>query len=732
MKRACLILGFAAGIVLISRPASDAQYIANSQTNIISGVTSNWAGDYMVGSNTFANVLIVRNNATLNDAGGYLGYSAGSYKNAAIVTAPGSAWNNDTLFVGYSGSNNTLTVTNSGTEYDANAYIGYTNGANNNAILVTGTGSTWYNSGGDTIYDAIYLGYSGSGNTLTVTNGGTVYSGYSYIGEYAGASNNAVIVTGNGSVWYNDEDDNGELHVGDYGSRNTLTITNGGAVINVEGYIGELAGGNSNAVTVTGAGSVWSNSSWLLVGTRGSGNTLSITNGGAVYSFGSLIGGLASGGNNAGAVTGAGSVWTNNNGRINGFLVGYSSSGNTLTITNGGALVNLGNGYIGGYVGGGDTNLGSVLGANTNAANNNAVIVTGAGSVWNNSTNLTVGYYGSGNTLTIANSGTVYNANAYIGYTNGANNNAVTVTGLGSLWDSGGNLVVGVFGSTNSLTVATNGSVLASNACVGLYPASAGNQVAITGGGLCVTNAPGTGVLNVLRGALTLNSGTATANRLVITNGANGLFTFNGGTLTSGGTFVTNSQVFAVGDGTDAATFQLAGGVHSFANNLEIRNNATLTGCGTIQGNFTIDPGGTVVANCGGALTFSGVVTNNGTMQAIDGSTLEAYGSVVNNGTIDVINGSTNFHGAFVNHGTVLTAGSVKISQVSRSGQSFVVQIPSATGHSYQLQYTTSLVPANWIDTGTSQAGTGGILTFTDSGATTNAQRFYRIDLTAP
>jgi T5SS/PEP-CTERM-associated repeat protein len=600
-------LGFAAGIVLISRPASDAQYIANSQTNIISGVTSNWAGDYMVGSNTFANVLIVRNNATLNDAGGYLGYSAGSYKNAAIVTAPGSAWNNDTLFVGYSGSNNTLTVTNSGTEYDANAYIGYTNGANNNAILVTGTGSTWYNSGGDTIYDAIYLGYSGSGNTLTVTNGGTVYSGYSYIGEYAGASNNAVIVTGNGSVWYNDEDDNGELHVGDYGSRNTLTITNGGAVINVEGYIGELAGGNSNAVTVTGAGAVWSNSSWLLVGTRGSGNTLSITNGGAVY-----------------------------------------------------------------------------------------------------------------------------NANAYIGHTNGANNNAVTVTGLGSLWDSGGNLVVGVFGSTNSLTVATNGSVLASNACVGLYPASAGNQVAITGGGLCVTNAPGTGVLNVLRGALTLNSGTATANRLVITNGANGLFTFNGGTLTSGGTFVTNSQVFAVGDGTDAATFQLAGGVHSFANNLEIRNNATLTGCGTIQGNFTIDPGGTVVANCGGALTFSGVVTNNGTMQAIDGSTLEAYGSVVNNGTIDVINGSTNFHGAFVNHGTVLTAGSVKISQVSRSGQSFVVQIPSATGHSYQLQYTTSLVPANWIDTGTSQAGTGGILTFTDSGATTNAQRFYRIDLTAP
>jgi hypothetical protein len=163
-----------------------------------------------------------------------------------------------------------------------------------------------------------------------------------------------------------------------------------------------------------------------------------------------------------------------------------------------------------------------------------------------------------------------------------------------------------------------------------------------------------------------------------LTNGANSVFTFSAGTLASGGTFVTNNQVFVVGDGTDAATFHLNGGVHSFANNLEITSNAFLTGCGTIEGNVTIDPGGTMLANCGGTLTFTGSVTNNGTMQAVDGSVLQAYGQVVNNGVINAINGSTEFLGGLVNNGCVLTESDVQISSITRSGTNITVQIPSA------------------------------------------------------
>jgi hypothetical protein len=206
-----------------------------------------------------------------------------------------------------------------------------------------------------------------------------------------------------------------------------------------------------------------------------------------------------------------------------------------------------------------------------------------------------------------------------------------------------------------------------------------------------------------------------------------------GGALSSGGTVVTNSQRFLVGNGSNAATFTMVGGMHSFGNGLEIANNSALTGCGTVNGNVTIDSGGTVLANCGGTLTFSGIVTNNGTMRAIGGSILESYGTVVNNGTIDIINGGTSFHGAFVNNGTVLNASSVKISQASRSGQDFVVQVPSVTGHTYQLQFTTSLTPTNWTNAGASQPGTGSFLTFTDPGGATNLpSRFYRVDCTAP
>jgi len=188
-----------------------------------------------------------------------------------------------------------------------------------------------------------------------------------------------------------------------------------------------------------------------------------------------------------------------------------------------------------------------------------------------------------------------------------------------------------------------------------------------------------------------------------------------------------------VGNGSSAAAFTMVGGAHSFGNGLEIANNGALSGCGTINGNVKIDSGATVLANCGGTLTFAAIVTNNGTMRANGGSVLESYGTLVNNGTIDIINGGKSFHGTFVNNGTVLDASSVKVSQVSQSGQDFVVQIPSVTGHTYQLQFRTSLTPTNWTSTAAPQSGTGRVLTFTDPGGATNLPaRFYRVDCTAP
>jgi T5SS/PEP-CTERM-associated repeat protein len=328
----------------------------------------------------------------------------------------------------------------------------------------------------------------------------------------------------------------------------------------------------------------------------------------------------------------------------------------------------------------------------------------------------------------------VYDAAGYIGYADIASNNAVLITGSGSVWSNEFDLFVGYYVSGNSLTIADNSSVVVGdNAYIGYVYTNGGNGIAISGGALSVSS----GVLDVRGGALTLNSGSVTVNQLVLTNGANSVFTFSAGTLASGGTFVTNNQVFIVGDGTDSATFQLNGGVHSFADNLEISSNAVLTGCGTIEGTVTIDPGGTVLANCGGMLTFTGIVTNNGTMQAIDGTVLQAYGQVVNNGLINAINGSTDFLDGLVNNGCVLTERDVQsqISNITRSGTNITVQIESAAcpTSTYQLQVTPSLKPASWTNLGPSQSGTGSPLTFTDSGGATNRPgRFYRIDITLP
>ena len=71
--------------------------------------------------------------------------------------------------------------------------------------------------------DTLSVGAHGTG-TLTVDNGGTVYSGVGYIG-LLGRSIGATMVTGTGSSWTNTP----SLYVGSYGN-GTLTVADGGKV----------------------------------------------------------------------------------------------------------------------------------------------------------------------------------------------------------------------------------------------------------------------------------------------------------------------------------------------------------------------------------------------------------------------------------------------------------------------------------------------------------------------
>ncbi|MHC4717843.1 MAG: hypothetical protein ACYS5V_12795, partial [Planctomycetota bacterium] len=120
-----------------------------------------------------------------------------------------------------------------------------------------------------------YIGEIGSG-TLGITNGGYVVNGQGYIG-FRSASTGAVTVHGPGSRWTN----TASFHIG-YGGSGALNITGGGRVLSqTHSYIG-YSSGSTGHVTVDGAGSKWTTWRNLHVGHGGSGS-LNITNGGEVF-----------------------------------------------------------------------------------------------------------------------------------------------------------------------------------------------------------------------------------------------------------------------------------------------------------------------------------------------------------------------------------------------------------------------------------------------------------------
>ena len=469
----------------------------------------------------------------------------------------------------------------------------------------------------------------------------------------------------------------------------------------------------NNAVLVTGSNTVWgSDVLWL----RGASNSVTIASGATVYDNAGGVG--IDGDHDTMVVTGSGSVWSNN---------GYVSVGdvgrfNSLTIANGGVVY------------GGDDYVGRSQLSPTSSSSN-IVLVTDSGSVWSNGGTLYIGWWSAGNLLSITNGGAVYNAGAFIGTASGSNN-AVLVSGNGSVWQNQGDLHLGWFfaSSFNQLTIGTGGSVLANNAYLGTDSSTVGNGITIAGGSLCVTNLLGNSVLDVRRGTLTLNNGTVTVSQLLLTNGVNSVFTFGGGTLNCTGAAVTNGQTLVVGDGAQAANYHLQGGIHSFFNGLRIRNAALLTGCGTVNGSVTVDSGGTVVVDCGGTLTFMGSVTNNGTMRVVNGSVLEGYGTIVNNGTIQIIAGSTNFPGVFINNGSVVDASAFQIAGIVKEGDSVRITWNCVNGRTNTLQAASGDASGgysnNFTDIFVVTNAVGSVTNYLDNGGATNKPaRYYRVRL---
>jgi T5SS/PEP-CTERM-associated repeat protein len=598
---------------------------ANNNSISVTGansVLSILVADFHLGTDSTGNQMTIADGGVVSNVAAYVGYGTNSVNNTVLVTGGGSLWNVvSNIFLGFGpGANNCqMTIAAGAQVQNAKGDIGY-DGASN-SVAISGANSRWNMS------DMLVVGDHTAGNTLTIGGGAQVSNTLGYIGYAAGSDSNSVTVSG-GSVW----NSSGNLYVGNGGSGNQLTISSGAQVANVNGYVG-VSGGN-NSVLVTDSGSSWSNSGTLFVYGN---NTLIVTNGATVSAGGQLtVPGTF-------VVTGTGSVLAAG-GNI------FRSSGSAQCTVADGAKLSAVNALL--------------------QASPATYLVTDPGTVWTNSGYLWLGYgAGGGAQLIISNGAAFYDTAATIGRSLGHDNN-VTVTGPGSLWYNSGTVILGTninassasYG--NTLTV-TNGATayIGGNAIIGMANAS-GNAITVAGGNLTVTNAGATGTLEARYGTLNLNGGTVTVDSLLATNGASSVVNFNGGTLRPGGSTVSNGVAFTVGDGTNAATLNLQGGTHNFADGLVIAANAQVRGAATIGGsvsnNGAINPGASIgtltilsnyTQNVGGALNVELADIGSNDVLAVGGTAQLG-------GTLNVTN-VNGFSPALSNAFTLLTAGTV-------------------------------------------------------------------------
>lgn len=350
--------------------------------------------------------LQLQNNLTLGSAP-TSGNNFLILSNNALLNTPGE------LDIGISGSHNSV-IFSDGARASVGTYVtlGFQVGSSNNSLTLSGT-NTMLDVG-----NALYVGQSGSGNVMALSNGATLISSYGFIGGYASsnfaASNNSVLLTGNGTLWSNSR----SLNVGNYfsitnrtngsnsisewwGSGNSLTIENGAQVI-----AGSLLIESSSSVSIPDS----ANPGSLIIGSLDGTGTLSLG------SSTLTVGGSGSSTQFAGGLSGSGLIRKEGNGVLylslsnaytGMFQIGAGTlAGNTASIrgnvTNNGTLwfEQSGSGTYSGGITGPGTFLKEGAGSLTLVWNqdyygetrimNGSLVLPHANSLYN-STNVTIG-----------------------------------------------------------------------------------------------------------------------------------------------------------------------------------------------------------------------------------------------------------------------------------------------------------------------------------------------------
>lgn len=301
---------------------------ANQVSVTGAGAAWNNSGRVDVGYDGSGNLLAVSAGGVVNSANGYLAVGSASSSNTVTVAGTGSAWTNTgDLVIGYAGSSNALTVSAGGAASTVQGMLGWASTSVTNTALITGTGSQWTNTG------VLYVGVDGNTNIFNVQNGGLAISTLdTVVGSGSTAFGNSVMVSDAGSEFR--VLPGRTLIIGGGGSGNVLSVTNGGLATGNNVRLGRDAGSANNVATVTGTGSAWNNTGTIRIGTLGPGNSVTVSAGGAAsFSGNAFIGHGAAAANNFLRVTGTGSTWSSG-----ALTVGLASISNVLTVDGGGSV----------------------------------------------------------------------------------------------------------------------------------------------------------------------------------------------------------------------------------------------------------------------------------------------------------------------------------------------------------------------------------------------------------
>ncbi len=233
-------------------------------------------GNLIIGRKGAGNLMEVLEGSLMVNSNAYLGYYGSSDNNAALVLGTGSVWSNTSaLFVGYANgaTGNVVRVEKGGWLFASGAGIrsGNSMALNSGHAQISGGVSGSLPTGGN-----LFIGEHAGGSSIQVLNGGRLSAGRSYLGYLATADWNKASVSGIGSHWVTKE-----MYVGYKGSGNKISINNGGQMETARVVVGDDSGSTDNNVYVDGAGSQWNNDGELIVGKGGGvGNRWTVSHGG--------------------------------------------------------------------------------------------------------------------------------------------------------------------------------------------------------------------------------------------------------------------------------------------------------------------------------------------------------------------------------------------------------------------------------------------------------------------